>query len=89
MMHIGRGRDAQLRVEDVSISRAHASITFENNTFVLRDCDSKFGTLVRPYGQENGLVSLTSSQPCTIQCGRSVLKFCVVPTAEAEGVECG
>lgn len=43
---IGRGHDSDLRVNDISVSRCHAAIKFENNSFYLKDEMSKFGTLV-------------------------------------------
>lgn len=36
-----------MRVNDISVSRLHAEIRFENEKFYLKDLKSKFGTLVR------------------------------------------
>lgn len=36
-----------MRVNDISVSRIHAEIRFENNKFYIKDLKSKFGTLVK------------------------------------------
>lgn len=44
---IGRGHDSDIRVSDISVSRWHALITkTESNELVIKDNNSKFGTLV-------------------------------------------
>ena len=44
---IGRGQDVDIRVSDISVSRFHATITkTENNELIIKDNNSKFGTLV-------------------------------------------
>ena len=43
---LGRGHDSDLRINDISVSRCHAFIKFDNNKFYLSDNMSKFGTLV-------------------------------------------
>ena len=42
---IGRGHDADLRIEDISVSRVHALITLTSEGYMLEDNESKFGTL--------------------------------------------
>jgi hypothetical protein len=44
---IGRGRGAHLRVTDITVSREHATITRIGDDYYIKDCKSKFGTLVR------------------------------------------
>jgi hypothetical protein len=44
---LGRGHEADIRLEDVSISRQHCMISFANCIFSVSDNASKFGTLVR------------------------------------------
>lgn len=43
---VGRGIDQEIRVADVSVSREHAKIKFQQNKFYLEDNLSKFGTVV-------------------------------------------
>ena len=70
---LGRGREADICIADVSISRLHASIGFQGGEFVLQDNNSQFGTLVamrKPQMVEHGS-SLSS------QMGRTVLRLSV------------
>jgi len=46
MVNIGRGHDSDLRVNDISVSRLHATIKLKKTGFYLTDQKSKFGTLV-------------------------------------------
>ena len=46
MFKLGRGHDSDLRYNDISMSRVHAKIQFNNGKWFLQDNDSKFGTLV-------------------------------------------
>jgi pSer/pThr/pTyr-binding forkhead associated (FHA) protein len=43
---LGRGHDSDVRVNDISVSRVHASLIYSNGSIALRDLKSKFGTLV-------------------------------------------
>ena len=43
---VGRGR-ASLRISDITVSREHASIQRIGDDYYVKDCKSKFGTLVR------------------------------------------
>ena len=68
---IGRASDTDLKINDISVSRAHASIQFHNNNFYLKDCKSKFGTLAiikKP-------VIIKERSNLMVQVGRSVIKF--------------
>jgi pSer/pThr/pTyr-binding forkhead associated (FHA) protein len=44
---LGRGHESDLRVNDISVSRTHAVLTFNASTgkICIRDLKSKFGTL--------------------------------------------
>lgn len=44
---VGRGHQCELRVNDISVSRVHAEVKFQNNKFYIKDLKSKFGTLVK------------------------------------------
>eukprot|EP00429_Kryptoperidinium_foliaceum_P053078 CAMPEP_0176076332 /NCGR_PEP_ID=MMETSP0120_2-20121206/38158_1 /TAXON_ID=160619 /ORGANISM="Kryptoperidinium foliaceum, Strain CCMP 1326" /LENGTH=445 /DNA_ID=CAMNT_0017410049 /DNA_START=95 /DNA_END=1432 /DNA_ORIENTATION=+ len=68
---LGRGHESDLRIADVSISRCHASIRFEDGQFLLQDNESKFGTLV---AMKRGH-QIEASKPISVQIGRTVLKF--------------
>ena len=43
---MGRGNDCDIRITDISVSRCHGVLKFENDMFVLQDNNSKFGSLV-------------------------------------------
>ena len=43
---VGRENTVDIRITDISVSRAHAHINYYNGQFYLTDNDSKFGTLV-------------------------------------------
>ena len=43
---IGRGLNVDMRVPEISVSRNHATIYFENGNFYIDDTNSKYGTLV-------------------------------------------
>jgi len=68
---LGRGHESDLRIADVSISRCHASIRFEDGQFLLQDNDSKFGTLV----QMRRAHQIEPTKPISVQIGRTVLSF--------------
>lgn len=42
---MGRGHDSDVRINDISVSRSHANLTFENGKIKIMDMKSKFGTL--------------------------------------------
>ena len=43
---IGRSSDCDLRINDISVSRSHATIDYDSYSFFIKDSHSKFGTLV-------------------------------------------
>ena len=45
---VGRGHESDIRINDISVSRNHAKLKYnqENGTILLKDLKSKFGTLV-------------------------------------------
>lgn len=43
---IGRGHDNDIRISDISVSRLHAMIHRDGKDFILKDNNSKFGSLV-------------------------------------------
>lgn len=77
MLKLGRGHESDVRFADVSISRWHATVYFDQDkgkgTFVLTDHESKFGTLVAMRAP----VPLEQGMTVSFQAGRTVLKFSV------------
>lgn len=78
VIKLGRGHQCDLRISDISVSRIHTHLKFENDQFLSFDNDSKFGTLIL----------LTSEYPvrtdkAAIQIGRTVFTF-VLKTSPPE-----
>lgn len=68
---LGRGHESDVRIADVSISRFHAMIRYQDGCFYLQDHQSKFGTLValrKPTVVEK-------AEKLSVQVGRTVLHF--------------
>lgn len=42
---MGRGHDSDVRINDISVSRSHANLTFKDGKIKIKDMKSKFGTL--------------------------------------------
>lgn len=68
-MKVGRGHACELRVNDISVSRMHADVRFENDQFIVRDRQSKFGTLVK-FREE-----IEIKESTLLQCGRLLMEF--------------
>ncbi len=68
---IGRASDADIRLSDISVSRAHANISLFNGCLILNDTKSKFGTLINA---GNHFVVLYN-KPISIQKGNIFLRF--------------
>lgn len=69
---IGRQHVCDLRISDISVSRIHAFLRFNDKKFSLFDNDSKFGTLIlldKDYP--------VRSEKAAIQIGRTVFTFVV------------
>jgi len=71
VLKLGRGHESDVRIADVSISRCHATIRFQQGQFVLEDNNSKFGTLVAMKKAK----LLEPGYPISIQMGRTVLNL--------------
>lgn len=83
VLKLGRGHESDVRIADVSISRWHATICFQQGQFLLRDHESKFGTLVamkKPRMIEPGM-------SISIQMGRTVLALSVQQDASPTGLQ--
>jgi hypothetical protein len=67
---IGRGHMCEFRIADISVSRTHSIIKYENENFFIFDNDSKFGTLIllrKPYQ--------IKFDKAALQIGRTVFTF--------------
>ena len=73
-LKVGRGHDTDIRVSDISVSRFHASLHFQDGHFLLEDNRSKFGCLVLARGP----VQVRADTPTFLQMGRTVASFSVV-----------
>lgn len=67
---LGRGHDCEIRITDISVSRNHALIKFNNGGFHIFDNKSKFGTLVK---EERMEVPVTPDHAQAMQIGRTVV----------------
>lgn len=70
---IGRASDADVRLSDISVSRAHALISIYDGNCVLIDTKSKFGTLVNAGNK----LCVLPNKPLSIQKGNIFLKFSI------------
>jgi predicted component of type VI protein secretion system len=73
VMKLGRSRESDVRIADVSISRCHATIRFHDGQFLLEDNSSKFGTTVKMTEPR----ALDAGSAFSIQVGRTVLSLSV------------
>lgn len=83
---MGRGHDSEIRVIDISVSRCHTLVKFNqsNGNFYLEDNLSKFGTLISSKETD---IELLPSLTKAVQIGRSVISFTIkeeMPTIEDE-----
>ena len=77
---LGRGHDSDLRYNDISLSRVHSIIKFDNGVWTLQDNNSKFGTLVLVKQRTPLLMGF----PKSVQIGRTMVKLSIETNAEAE-----
>lgn len=69
-IRIGRGHDSDVRINnDISVSRCHAMIRFQEGKFVMQDNSSKFGTLVRVTEP----IRVPKDGKITLQVGRTLI----------------
>lgn len=74
---LGRGLEADIRIGDISVSRAHSEIKFENNNFSIVDNTSKFGSL--KLIRESHKIKLSTFQ--YFKVGRTLIKIYIdLPT---------
>jgi predicted component of type VI protein secretion system len=72
-LKIGRGHICDIRISDISVSRAHAEIEFFDGKFLIKDTKSKFGTLIL-FDEE---FELNEKHPLSLQSGRVLYEFSI------------
>ena len=73
---IGRATDANIRLSDISVSRAHAIISQYNESFYLHDTNSKFGTLI----SAGNKFCILYNKPFSVQKGNILFEFLMKKT---------
>ena len=66
---MGRANDQDIRINDISVSRQHATIVFDSSKFLIKDNLSKFGTLI----QIQKYLDLKPNQTRILQVGRTIM----------------
>ena len=68
--NIGRGHEAEVRINDISVSRLHAVVRFKPQLgFFIEDLKSKFGTIA--LAKEK--VEIPTQYPVSLQIGRTLI----------------
>jgi predicted component of type VI protein secretion system len=78
-IRIGRGHQCEIRITDISVSRSHAQIVFQENKFYIKDQKSKFGTLIK---FREPSFTLSRENKFKIQLGRFLYELEVCNGAE-------
>ena len=73
---IGRSSNSDIKLNDISVSRCHSVISYENGKFYINDIGSKFGTLLLI---QNNILFFPYRE-ITIQAGSCHLVFYIVRT---------
>lgn len=81
----GRGHESDIRIQDISVSRLHASIQLAEGAFRISDRKSKFGTLV----QVRRWLSLFPNGSLSLQVGRTVVMLRVKRDVSCFRLLCG
>ena len=68
---VGRGEQADIRIDDPEMSRRHFRISYQDGHYVMDDLDSHNGTLV---GRKR-VTSLVLPETCMIRAGQTVFEF--------------
>lgn len=71
---LGRGHESDVRINDISVSRAHMKLVFRDNQFAIEDCGSKFGTLIL---SKNDIL-IDEERSKLIQVGRTLTNVSIV-----------
>jgi len=73
---IGRGHECDLRENDISVSRLHAYIKYQDGHFTILDNNSKFGTLI--FLRKD--LPIEKKKKLALQLGRTVITFSLKQT---------
>ncbi len=76
---IGRGEDANIRINDDGVSRIHAKVTVRGDSVVVEDMGSRNGTYV---GEDRIKLHVLQPEELIRVGATSVLKFCYIDTLE-------
>lgn len=68
---IGRSSDSDLRLGDISVSRSHAKLVFNNGSIYLYDTKSKFGSLIKAHKN----IVVLPNRVCLLNKGKLCLGF--------------
>ncbi len=71
-LKIGRGKDIDILVTDISISRIHCLLVRDKNNVYLNDYNSKFGTLILI---QTPILKLSDNLPLYMQVGRTFMQI--------------
>ena len=68
---LGRGHESEVRINDISVSRCHATIKYKDDGFYIEDQNSKFGTIVLIKER----LKLELDKNVAVQVGRTMISF--------------
>jgi len=77
---VGRRADQDLKYDDISVSRTHSEIKFEDGKWLLSDNKSKFGTLVLVKQK----CPLLPKFPKSVQVGRTMFHLTLLKKGEKQ-----
>lgn len=81
---LGRGRESDIKLGDISVSRLHAIITTTPRGFVLQDNNSKFGTLLLMPSEP---LKIPAEKGLSLQIGKTTLKLALKPRKNKKEAE--
>lgn len=71
-LSVGRGRLSLYQLNDISLSRNHCSFILDNDVIRIKDCQSKFGTLIK---MREDIILSKDNVTITLQKGNSAYHF--------------
>ena len=69
---IGRANESDVRINDISVSRTHSCIMLKNKQILLKDLNSKFGTLILVKKE----IEISMDKKLSLQIGRTYFESC-------------